>query len=234
VPYRIRSGDTLSTIARRFHRSVGQLLTANPSIADPNHIRAGQVIVIPLATAPDLPPSIGTIADAANDLVDTDGSSTPGQAYADIVGFSARLRASDVLIEIRLLGTPPPLDPAAEQLAFTVNVDTDGDGRPDDTLLVSNRLPGGAAYAASLSDRATGEQLTGAAFPGTLEVAALRVQVTVPLASLGGSRRIALAAQAERRFLPGGPGDSEVETSIDMAPDQQWPRPNARWLAVGG
>jgi LysM repeat protein len=234
VPYRVRSGDTLSTIARRFHRSIGQLLTANPGIADPDHIRAGQVISIPPADAPDLPPSIGTIDDAANDLIDETGFSTPGQAYADIIGFSARLRSTDLLVEVRLLGTPPRLDPAVEQLTFTVNIDINGDGQPDDTVVVSNNtLPGRPGYAGSLNNRATGVRLVAGAFPGSITVAALRVQVTLRLAVLGTSRRFGLAAQVERRFFPGGPGDSEAERSLDMAPDQQWPRPNAHWLTVG-
>ena len=45
--YRIRAGDTLFRIARRFDTSVDAILAANPEIGDANDIFAGQVIVIP-------------------------------------------------------------------------------------------------------------------------------------------------------------------------------------------
>jgi hypothetical protein len=38
----------------------------------------------------------------------------------------------------------------------------------------------------------------------------------------------------EREYRPDGPNDPEPETSSDQSPDQQWPRPNARWLEIGG
>ena len=48
--YRIQSGDTLSAIAKRVYGDgtyVQDILVANPSIPDENHIRAGQEIVLP-------------------------------------------------------------------------------------------------------------------------------------------------------------------------------------------
>ncbi len=50
--YRIRSGDTLAKIARRFDVTVADILAANPQISDPNHIEVGQRIVIPPPGAP--------------------------------------------------------------------------------------------------------------------------------------------------------------------------------------
>jgi LysM repeat protein len=45
--YRIKSGDQLYKIAKRFHVTVADILAANPQITDPDHIVVGQVIVIP-------------------------------------------------------------------------------------------------------------------------------------------------------------------------------------------
>jgi LysM repeat protein len=45
--YRIKSGDQLSRIARRFHVSVDEIMAVNPQISDPDHIEIGQLIVIP-------------------------------------------------------------------------------------------------------------------------------------------------------------------------------------------
>ena len=63
-PYVVRPNDTLSRIARRFGLTVGQLLTANPEIIDPNLLRVGQELLIPPPGAPDTSPSSGGIPEA--------------------------------------------------------------------------------------------------------------------------------------------------------------------------
>ncbi|MFZ5641915.1 MAG: LysM peptidoglycan-binding domain-containing protein [Bacillota bacterium] len=45
--YEVKSGDTLSKIARRFNTTVQAIMAANPQIKDPNVIFAGQEICIP-------------------------------------------------------------------------------------------------------------------------------------------------------------------------------------------
>jgi len=64
-----------------------------------------------------------------------------------------------------------------------------------------------------------------------VEGTAIRFEVL--RSSLGEPRQYAIAATAERRFYPGGVDDPEVEAAVDRAPDQQWPRVNARWLEIG-
>ena len=50
-----RSGDTLYSLARRYGTTVDALTRANPGI-DPNSLRVGQLICIPVAAAPPGPP----------------------------------------------------------------------------------------------------------------------------------------------------------------------------------
>jgi LysM repeat protein len=45
--YRIKPGDQLSRIARRFNVTLQELLAANPQISDPDQIVPGQRILIP-------------------------------------------------------------------------------------------------------------------------------------------------------------------------------------------
>ncbi|MBN8887459.1 MAG: LysM peptidoglycan-binding domain-containing protein [Rudaea sp.] len=45
--YTVHSGDTLSSIANRFHVGLGALIAANPQISNPNLIHAGQTIHLP-------------------------------------------------------------------------------------------------------------------------------------------------------------------------------------------
>ena len=47
--YTVRSGDTLSTIAKRFGLTVEEILAANKNIKNPNKIAIGDLIVIPSA-----------------------------------------------------------------------------------------------------------------------------------------------------------------------------------------
>lgn len=49
--YTVRSGDTMSAIARRYSISTQMLIAANPQIADPNLITAGQILCIPIMDA---------------------------------------------------------------------------------------------------------------------------------------------------------------------------------------
>ena len=49
--YTIRSGDTLYAIAQRYNVSLDDLREANPYV-DPNRLRVGQVICIPVAVPP--------------------------------------------------------------------------------------------------------------------------------------------------------------------------------------
>lgn len=49
--YTVKSGDLLSTIAARFHVSLADLEAANPQITDPNKIKVGDKITIPIPGA---------------------------------------------------------------------------------------------------------------------------------------------------------------------------------------
>ena len=75
---------------------------------------------------------------------------------------------------------------------------------------------------------------SGDAFPGSVAVRDGTITFTIRRSALGAPRAYALAATAERTYYPGGRGDPEVDSSVDHAPDQQWPRPNPRWVEVGG
>ncbi|MEA2623933.1 MAG: hypothetical protein QOH61_2843 [Chloroflexota bacterium] len=233
VTYRIKPGDSLSGIAVRVHRTLGQLLTANPEITDPNHIEAGQLIVIPDANAPDIPPSLASVEDVQADLVDESGFEVTGQSYADFLGFAARLRDTDLLMEMQLLSGPPSVDPSVETVTYTINIDTNDDGEPDFAVTYGNAVGDQPGYAASLRNLGTGEELVGFFFPGTVEEQGDNIRIAVSLAAIGDTGGYALAAGVKRSFFPGGATDPQVETSVDLAPDEQWPSPNARWIRVG-
>jgi LysM repeat protein len=55
ILYRIKAGDSLAKIGRKFGVTVDEILAANPQITDPNHIEVGQVIVIPQPSPTPLP-----------------------------------------------------------------------------------------------------------------------------------------------------------------------------------
>ena len=53
--YRIKSGDSLAKVARKFKVDVADILAANPQIQNPDHIEVGQLIVIPAGPASPAP-----------------------------------------------------------------------------------------------------------------------------------------------------------------------------------
>jgi LysM repeat protein len=234
--YRIRAGDNLHAIAQKFGLTIGQLLAANPDITDPNRIRVGQALVIPPPDAPDTGPNSAGISDASDDAIDPDGQLTPSQAYADLTGVDASLVTNRRLeIDLGLVNGPPVrLDPTVEVVTYTVVIDIDGDGQPDFKLLYGNDIDGESGFAASLENRLTGQIQSGDSFPGSVAVKKDTVTFLIRRTALGTPRAYALAATVERIYYPGGRSDPEVQDSVDNAPDQQWPRPNPRWLEVGG
>ena len=56
---------------------------------------------------------------------------------------------------------------------------------------------------------------------------------TIDNAAIGSGARYRIAGKVERSFYPGGRSDPEVESTIDYAPNQQWPHPNPRWVELG-
>jgi hypothetical protein len=126
------------------------------------------------------------------------------------------------------------MDPAVEVVRYVVVVDVDGDGQPDYRLLYANDVEGESGFAGALLDRRTGKIRAGDDLPGQITVQGRRVMLTIRRQALGSPRSFAVAVAVEREYRPDGRGDPEVEVSSDQAPDQQWPRPNPRWLEVGG
>lgn len=232
--YVVRGGDTLSRIARRFDLTVGQVLTANPQLTDPNLLQVGQELVIPPPGAPDTSPTSGGMPDGRDDLVDPDEEPVTGVGYADIDGLGIRVTRGDVRIELGLVSKAPPrIDPEYESLVYTVVMDVDDDGQPDYRLKYGNDGDETGALTVSLEDRRSGTVLTGDEFPGDLEVKQGALVWTVDNDAIGGGARYRIAAKAERSFWPGGRSDPEVEATLDLAPNQQWPRPNPRWVELG-
>lgn len=228
--YRVKSGDTLSAIARRFGVPLRRILRANPSITDPNRIEVGQIILIPPKGAPiELRQDYDVIEDDESDGVGQDGrlSVTPG--YVDIHTFEARVAGSDLVVSLVLYGVPPNVAPGAESVTYRFVIDTDRDDDADWILLYSNTMGGGSGYGASLEDRQRGRTRTGGRVPGTIEVSGASLRWRVALSDLGDPEEIRLAARAERILRP---GKADATSVVDDAPERQWPERDPEWLWI--
>jgi LysM repeat protein len=234
--YVVRRGDTLQRIADRYGLTVGQLLAANPSITDPNLIAVGQVLVIPPPDAPDTGPNSSEFVDVRDDVTDLDGQAIPSKSYVDMTSVGASLDASRrLVVEIRLVHAPPiRLDPSVETVTYTVEIDTQGDDEPDYRLVYANDAAGDGRFVPALEDRTSGRIRSGDGFPGVVEGSERTLRFGINRAALGDPRQYRLAFKVERQFFPNGVDDSSTESSTDLAPDQQWPRPNPRWIEIGG
>jgi LysM repeat protein len=194
-PYVVVRGDTLARIAAEFGVTVGQILTANPEITDPNLIAVGQVIVIPPPGAPDRSGATGGIPDARDDQEDPAGEPMIGEGFADISGLGVRAERTDLRVELALAARPPAAsDPEFEALDYIVVIDVDDDGQPDYRIKWSNEVEGEDGLAVSFEDRGNALVLTGARFPGAFRVSRSALIWTIDGEALCGGQRWRLAA----------------------------------------
>lgn len=226
---RVRSGDTLSSIAADVNRSVGQLLTANPWILDPDRLEVGQLLVVPSKNAPETGGAMELLIDPIDDLTDPDGVPVEGDLAADIASLVVGLSGRDLVVEIDLGSTPPRrVTPSTEEIRYTVAIDMDDDDAPDHLVTWSTGSDG--RFSPALTSVATGDERRGDRFPGSISLRGTTIVVAIPEKELGGGIRYRVAVTAEQRS--GRSGDGAAVT-IDRAPDQSWPLPNPRWYEIG-
>ena len=157
-----------------------------------------------------------------------------GEGYADIDRVGVRRSRGDLVIELGLTSRPPArIDPEYESLLYTVVIDVDDDGQPDFRLKYGNDGEETGALLVSLEDRGHRHDPVRRRVPGRLRGQGLHARLDRGPDALGGGARWRLAAKAERTFFPGGRADPEQETTFDFAPNQQWPKPNPRWVELG-
>jgi LysM repeat protein len=99
--YTVRSGDTLSAIARTCSLALADLLAANPQITNANLIHVGQKINIPLAAAPVAVPATSKQEAAAS----TEEAPSVESVIEAIVGTPVPT-ATEVVVEV----VEPPAD----------------------------------------------------------------------------------------------------------------------------
>ena len=218
-----------------FGLTVDQLLAANPTITDPDHIEVGASLIIPPPDAPITVPSADAIDDPTGDLADDADQAVFAPGYVDLTALEARLDSETLFIEILMVADPPPVDPEVEQLDYTVYVDVDADDQADFQLRASNTIASldpEQPYAATITDLAAGTTSSPDDFPGVFIIGDT-IRFEVFRSVFGPTRRYGVSTIAVRRFYPGGVGDPEVEAALDRVPEQAWPRVNAQWLEVG-
>jgi peptidoglycan DL-endopeptidase LytE len=54
--YAVKKGETLTSIAKKFGLTVEKILLANPDLENPNHLRTGQVIILPAGRSEGIVP----------------------------------------------------------------------------------------------------------------------------------------------------------------------------------
>lgn len=114
--YRVRPGDTVSTIAHRHGLRTSQLQAAN-QLSDANRVIAGQVLVIPAAGASAAPAGGGTHrvarGEALSVIARRYGTTADALAAANGIDDPHRVRAGTVL---RIGATAAPAGPASYEV----------------------------------------------------------------------------------------------------------------------
>ncbi|MBZ4420750.1 LysM peptidoglycan-binding domain-containing protein [Myxococcus sp. RHSTA-1-4] len=104
MSYRIKSGDTLSGIAKRYGTTVGALMKANPQIKNANLIYAGKSLSIPGATDGFDPPkgtkpSSGSRPQGTSGTTGTNGGNAPTGSAFDIAKSHLGKNAGSLKLE---------------------------------------------------------------------------------------------------------------------------------------
>jgi hypothetical protein len=112
---------------------------------------------------------------------DAAGDVTPG--FVDILALGADGLPGSLNLSMTLAADVPPGSPVVGQLAYSFDLDIDGDGTADYTATLA-LVPGGG-FGPTLLDKRTGSKLAGPDFPGTANVAGRTITLTVRFEALG-------------------------------------------------
>lgn len=113
-PYSIQPGDTLGGIAQRYGTSVQSLMAQNPSISNPNRIRAGASLNVPsMGRPPSAPSTPSASAMSAANPYALPGTPTPTLSAGLIADVGASTTADAAAAE-----TPAPVSPQQQTLDY--------------------------------------------------------------------------------------------------------------------
>ncbi|HKG58919.1 MAG TPA: LysM domain-containing protein [Pyrinomonadaceae bacterium] len=94
MTYRVKAGDNLSKIAKRYGISLAHLLTANPQIKNPDKIQVGQLINLPdtsTDTTQPLPSNVVPAVEPASKTTTTDAASTVAATASTVAAAAGAL-----------------------------------------------------------------------------------------------------------------------------------------------
>jgi hypothetical protein len=135
----------------------------------------------------------------------------------DIVALGADGLPASLNLSMTLAAAVPPGSPAVGQLAYSFDLDTDGDGTADYTATLA-LIPGGG-FSPTLVDKHTGSKLTGSDFPGTATISGSTIALTVRFEALGCPPTVWVRGASEQTRAGATTGD-------------QVPDPPGVWLTV--
>lgn len=184
-----------------------------------------------VAAHPSSEPGAGQAMDPTGDLVDESGQPTDGPDYVDLIALAATTDGTQLNLRIGLAGTPPEANPIQEEVVIGCYVDTNADGDPEYSLIVSNIAARGP-YSASLVDLNSGDTLAGPDFPGTAAVNGNIVTLLVPLSNLGGQVGLQVAAYTQWTYFPDPVNQPNAsQQAADGVPEPTWPSDDSAWLS---
>jgi hypothetical protein len=191
----------------------------------------------PQPTPSATPPSASSsFKDGSNDFIDLNDEKATGPAYQDIARVDVESRQGRIQLDTYVRAKPPVVDPVKEEISFVWQIETDGDGSPDFSVMLQNtdaenefNAPG---WTADLFDYKSATARAAEDFPGTVVVGGPRVTVRVFSFAVGFPEVVRVAAQTEHTVFPDPVNDPTNSTTVhDFAPSSQWPD-GTEWMVV--
>ncbi len=181
------------------------------------------------AARPAGSPAAGTVVlqDAAADLKDETGAAAKPRPEIDVKTVTASIAGGSLVVDLVVAGNIPAKSSSKKvELSYATTIETDGSGRSDYWLLLTNQKDG--TWRAELDDWTVSKTYAGKAYPGSYKLTKNVLRMTVKLKALHAPSRIRLAVLTQATDQTSG----DVVIGQDVAPEGEPYQPTDQWLTL--
>lgn len=167
------------------------------------------------------------LKDPKGDLVDEDGQKAARNPHVDVLNVSASADGEHLWVGLTLAGTvPDSISTVRQELTYLLMIEADLSGDYDYSATIENREDGD--WVGSLTDWATGQTYSNAAFPGVVSVAGNVLSYRIRLTALGSPSTLRIGVITQRAEHE----DGTVLAQDDVPANADGFAPSGKWLIL--